>query len=137
MYLLDTNVVSELRRTKPHGAVLAWIASVRDEELHISAMTLGELQVGIELTRERNLAKAKEIEAWVDAIGATYNILPADGAVFRCWARFTHHRTDDLLEDALIAATAQVHSLTVVTRNVTDFAPFGVRTLNPFLTPRG
>ena len=136
MYLLDTNVISELRRDKPHGAVLAWIESVPDEDLHISAMTLGELQAGIELTRERDADKANEIEAWVDAISATYNILPADGAVFRCWARFIHHRTDDLLEDALIAATAQVHNLTVVTRNVVDFAPFGITTLNPFLTPR-
>ena len=136
MYLLDTNVISELRRAKPHGAVLAWIESVRDEELHISAMTLGELQAGIELTRERDTGKAAEIEAWVDAVSATYNILPADGAVFRCWARLTHHRTDDLFEDALIAATALVHNLTVATRNVRDFAHFDVRTLNPFLTPK-
>jgi predicted nucleic acid-binding protein len=137
MFLLDTNVISELRRPKPHGAVVTWIESVSDQDLNISALTMGELQVGIELTREHDAAKAAEIEAWVDTVAATYNILPADGAIFRCWAQLTHHRTDDLLEDALIAATAKIHNLTVVTRNVRDFAAFDVRTLNPFMTPRG
>jgi toxin FitB len=63
MYLLDTNVVSELRRRKPHGAVLAWIARVSDVDLHISAMTIGEIQAGIEVTRRQDAAKARELEA--------------------------------------------------------------------------
>ncbi len=133
MYLLDTNVISELRRPRPHGAVLAWIGNIRDNDLHISAVSLGELQSGIELTRERDSAKASEIEAWVNAVALTYNILPADGPVFRRWARLVHRRSDDLIGDALIAATAEIHNLIVVTRNVRDFEPFGVRTLNPFL----
>ena len=136
MYLLDTNVISELRRPRPHGAVLAWIAGVRDDDLNIAAITLGELQSGIELTRERDGAKAAEIEAWVDAVGATYNILPATGAIFRCWARFTHRRSDSLLGDAMIAATAEIHGLIVVTRNVRDFIPFGVPTFDPFLAAK-
>jgi predicted nucleic acid-binding protein len=63
MYLLDTNVVSELRKPRPHGAVLAWIKSVPDSALHLCAVTLGEIQAGIELTRERDAAKAASIEA--------------------------------------------------------------------------
>jgi toxin FitB len=85
MFLLDTNVVSELRRPKPHGAVLAWLRGVADAELNISAVTLGELQAGVELN-----------------------------------------------EDAMIAAIARIHRLTVVTRNVGDFKSFGVSVFNPF-----
>jgi predicted nucleic acid-binding protein len=136
MYLLDTNVVSELRRPRPHGAVLAWLGGVRDEDLNIAATTLGELQTGIELTRELDSAKAIEIEAWVDAVATTYNILPVDGATFRCWARLAHRRSDDLVGDAMIAATAKVHNLIVATRNVRDFEPFGVKTINPFIDNR-
>ncbi len=68
MYLLDTNVVSELRRARPHGAVLAWLQDVRDEDLHISAVTIGEIQSGIEITREQDQAKAAEIEAWLEQV---------------------------------------------------------------------
>ncbi len=132
MYLLDTNVISELRKPKPHGAVLAWLKSVDDSELHLSAVTLGEIQAGIELTRDQDAAKAAEIEAWVDLAASAYNVLPMDGAAFRAWARLMHRQSDTLYEDAMIAATAQVHRLTVVTRNTADFKPFGVKVLNPF-----
>jgi predicted nucleic acid-binding protein len=132
LYLLDTNVISELRRNKPHGAVLAWLRGVADEDLHIAAVTIGELQAGVEITRERDPAKAAEIEAWLDQVAVTYNILPMDAPAFRRWARLMHRRSNDLLEDAMIAATAALHNLTVVTRNVGDFETLGVRTLNPF-----
>lgn len=132
MYLLDTNVISELRKPKPHGAVLAWLKSVDDSELHLSAVTLGEIQAGIELTRDQDAAKAAEIQAWVDLAASAYNVLPMDGAAFRAWARLMHRQSDTLYEDAMIAATAQVHRLTVVTRNTADFKPFGVKVLNPF-----
>lgn len=110
MYLLDTNVVSELRRPRPHGAVVAWVKSVPDEQLHVCAVTFGELQAGVEITRERDPDKAVEIEAWVDQIAGLYNVLPLDGPCFRLWARLMHRKPDDLVMDALIAATASVHS---------------------------
>lgn len=135
MYLLDTNVISELRRVRPHGAVLAWLRGVPDSDLHLSAVTIGELQAGVEITRERDPGKAAEIEAWLDQVAATYNVLAMDARSFRRWARFLHRRSDDLIEDAMIAATAAVHNLTVVTRNVRDFKQFGVPTLNPFKGP--
>jgi toxin FitB len=132
MYLLDTNVVSELRRPRPHGAVAAWLESVSNEHLHLSAVTVGEIQSGIEITRERDRDKAAEIEAWLEQVAGAYNVLAMDARTFRMWARLMHRKSDRLIEDAMIAATAAVHGLTVVTRNVSDFDGFGVRTFNPF-----
>ncbi len=133
MYLLDTNVVSELRKARPHGAVLAWLRGADDADLHLSAVTIGELQAGVEITRAQDVAKAAEIEAWVDQIAGSYNVLPMDARAFRCWARLMRGRSDRLIEDAMIAATAIVNNLIVVTRNLRDFAPFDVRTLDPFI----
>lgn len=132
MYLLDTNVVSELRKPKPHGGVVAWLQAVDDSHLFLSSVTVGEIQAGIELTREQDAAKAAEIEAWLDLVASAYNVLAMDGAVFRQWARLMHRRSDTLYEDAMIAATAKIHGLTVVTRNVADFHALGVQVLNPF-----
>ncbi|HMA73094.1 MAG TPA: type II toxin-antitoxin system VapC family toxin [Xanthobacteraceae bacterium] len=136
MYLLDTNVVSELRRAKPHGGVLAWLESVADADLYLGAVTIGEIQAGIEITREQDAAKAAEIETWLEQVVETYNVLAMDARTFRSWARLMHHRSDDLIEDAMIAATATVHNLTVVTKNVRDFAQLGARTFNPFAPRR-
>lgn len=132
MYLLDTNVVSELRKPKPHGAVLAWLRAADDAQLHLSAVTIGEIQAGIELTREQDPAKAAEIEAWLELVTAAYNVIPMDALTFRAWARLMHRKSDTVYEDAMIAATAAVHGFTVVTRNVADFKAFGVPLLNPF-----
>jgi predicted nucleic acid-binding protein len=132
MFLLDTNVVSELRRVRPHGAVVAWLGAVPDKDLYLSAVSIGELQAGVEITRDQDPARAAEIEAWLDGVAATYNVLPMDGRTFRRWARLMHRQSDTRIEDAMIAATAQVHDLTVATRNVRDFQHFGVRTLDPF-----
>lgn len=132
MYLLDTNVVSELRKPRPHAAVVRWIGSVEDHTLHLATVTLGEIQAGIELTREQDPGKAGEIEAWLELLSASLNVLTMDGAAFRCWAKLMHRQSDTLYEDAMIAAVAKVNGLTVVTRNVRDFTGFGVPVLNPF-----
>jgi len=132
MYLLDTNIVSELRRKKPHGAVIAWLNSVEDKNLYLSAVTLAEIQAGIELTRDQNPKRAEELENWLNLISDSYNILAMDGITFRTWAKLMHKRSDTLYEDAMIAATAKCHRLAVVTRNVTDFEVFDVSIINPF-----
>lgn len=132
MYLLDTNVVSELRKPKPHGAVVAWLQTIDDPQLHVAAVTVGEIQAGIEITREQDSAKAAELENWLELVAASYNVLPMDAAAFRTWAQLMHRKSDTIYEDAMIAATAKVHGLTVVTRNTADFKSFGVPLLNPF-----
>jgi len=134
MYLLDTNVVSELRKPKPHGAVLAWFRGVEDAQLFLSAVTLGEIQAGIEITRQQDPDKAQAIEHWLNQLAAAYNVLPMDAAAFRIWAKFMHHQSNTVYEDAMIAATAQVNKLTVVTRKMADFKRFDVALLNPFQT---
>jgi predicted nucleic acid-binding protein len=132
LYLLDTKVISELRRRRPHGAVLAWLTEVRDTDIYIAGITFGELQAGIEVTREQDPDKANEMEAWIEKVANTYNVLPMDIRTFRRWAQLMHRRPKHLAEDAMIAATADVHNLIVVTCNVRDFAPFKVKILNPF-----
>lgn len=132
MYLLDTNVISELRRPRPHGAVVAWLQGIADDDLHLSAVTLGELQAGVEITHEQDPDKATEIEAWIDQVAQTWNVLSLDGRTLRTWAKLMHRQQDHLIADALIAATAIVHNLIVVTRNERDFEVFGVRIFNPF-----
>lgn len=136
MYLLDTNVISELRRQRPHGAVLAWLASVQDASLHLSVVTVGEIQAGIEITRDRDPERAVSIEAWLDQVMDTWNVLPIDGRIYRRWARLMHRRPAALAEDALIAATASVHGLAVVTRNLKDFESLDVAAFDPFVFPR-
>lgn len=136
MYLLDTNVVSELRRTKPHGGVVAWLRATDHRLLRLSAVSLGEIQAGIELTRDQDPGRAAEIERWADEVARAHEILAMDTMICRTWARLMHGKSDTLADDARIAATALVHGLTVVTRNVRDFVPFDVPTFNPFQVPR-
>ena len=112
--------------------MVAWIEDVPSEDLYLSAVTVGEIQAGIELTRRQDSAKAEEIEAWLDRVLATYNVLALDAAAFRVWAKLMHRRSDTLMQDAMIAVCATVHRLIVVTRNVRDFDQLDVRTLDPF-----
>ena len=132
MFLLDTNIVSELRKPKPHGGVVAWVSANDTTSLYLSAMTIAELQRGVEMTREQDAGKANEIETWLEQLMFTGQVLAMDAAVCREWARLMHRRSDALVEDAFIAATARVHRLVVATRNVRDFKTLGVETLNPF-----
>jgi hypothetical protein len=138
MYLIDTNVVSETRKPRPHPAVLAWIRSVSESNMFLAAVTLGEMQRGVEITRRQDLQKAAEIGEWIDRLASAYEILPADEPIFREWARLMRGRSNPKWEDGLIAATARIHRLIVATRNVRDFEDFGVEVFNPFPTaPEG
>ena len=131
-YLLDTNIISETRKPRPHGAVMEWLRGLEGGRTFLSAVTIGELQVGVERTRRQDPLKAQEIERWADQLAETYEVLPMDAQCFREWARIMPNQRPDLLEDAMIAATARVHRLTVATRNERDFKQLEVRTFNPF-----
>ncbi|MFZ0958902.1 MAG: type II toxin-antitoxin system VapC family toxin [Candidatus Sulfotelmatobacter sp.] len=131
-YLLDTNVISEVRKTRPHGAVVAWMAALRPEQIFLSAVTMGELQDGVELTRRQDAVKASEIEAWLSTLEMSFACLPMDTACFREWSRLMAGRPDSMREDAMIAATARVLGLTVATRDEKDFKHLAVDIVNPF-----
>jgi hypothetical protein len=131
-YLLDTNVVSELRKRKPHGAVLAWFRDLREEQIFLSAVTIGELQAGVELTRTQDTNKATDIEHWLDQIAESYQILAMDTLCFREKGRLMQGKGDELIEDGMIAATARVHGLIIATRNESDFRRLHVEIFNPF-----
>lgn len=132
MYLLDTNIVSEFRKKRPYPGLISWLDKACDRELYLSVVTLGEIQAGIEITREQDERKASEIEAWLSQLEQTYHLLSMDTETFRVWAKLMHRQSDTVYEDAMIAATAIVHNLTVVTRNVRDFKRFDVLIVNPF-----
>ena len=136
MYLLDTNVVSELRKQRPHGAVVAWLEAQRDADLFICALTVGEIQVGVERTRRQDSAKADEIEAWLERLIHTQSVLSIDAETYRLWAKLIAGQSNTVYEDALIAACAARHNLTVATRNVKHFQLFDVPVLNPFETEK-
>lgn len=131
-YLLDTNIISEIRKPKPHGAVVAWFEGLREEQIYLSAVTLGELQEGIERTRRQDVAKASAIEAWVDELESSATVLAMDGRSFREMARMMVGKQEDQFYDVMIAATARLHGLTVATRNEKDFRHLGVELINPF-----
>jgi predicted nucleic acid-binding protein len=131
-YLLDTNMVSELRKTKPHGAVVAWLKTLGVEQIFLSAVTMGELQTGVELTRRQDPTKAREIEAWLISLEMSFAFVPMDPACFREWSLLIAGKPDTLREDAMIAATARVHGFTVATRDEKDFKRLGVEIINPF-----
>jgi toxin FitB len=96
MFLLDTNVISEIRKPKPHGAVLAWMRAQNESNLYLCAVTAGEIQVGIERTRAQDPAKAQDIDAWLERLTATYDVLPMDALAFREWARLMHGKSNTL-----------------------------------------
>lgn len=131
-YLLDTNVVSELRKVRPHGGVLAWLDGLLPEQLWISAVTMAELQAGAELTRRQDPVKAREIEFWLSTLEATFAIVAMDSECFREWARMMAGKPDALRTDAMIAATARLHGFEVATRDERDFERHGVKIINPF-----
>ena len=137
MFVLDTNVVSELRKARTGRAdakVMAWAQSVDAADLYVSAITIMELELGVLAIERKDAAQGAMLRSWLDQQVLpefTNRILPVDTAVAQRCARL--HVPDRRSErDALIAATALVHGMTVVTRNVADFVPTGVRTVNPW-----
>lgn len=132
--LLDTNVISELRRGDRCDAhVRSWAASVDQSELYTSVVVLGELKLGVERARRRAPDFATELESWLGRIVTRMGdrILPIDRAIALAWGRLAASRTVPPI-DGLLAATAFVHGLVVVTRNLKDFADLGVGCFNPF-----
>ena len=135
-FLLDTNIPSELRKPKPHGAVAAWYAAHPESAYAIPSIATYEIQVGIEILRNQNPIKAGELDIWLDLLLQTATMLPFSDAAARETARLMHGKSLDFLEDAMIAAIAKVNGLILATRNTKDFIQFGVPQVNPFLHPR-
>lgn len=134
MYLIDTSVISEIRkgrRSNPH--VAAWFRRVGDDELFLSVLVVGEIRQGIERLRPRDPRGARSIERWLDEILQSFGdrILPVDDRVAQNWGRLNSPRALPVI-DSLLAATAQTHGLTLVSRNTKDIERSGVRCLNPF-----
>jgi predicted nucleic acid-binding protein len=133
-YLLDTNVASETRKGgRVNTNVLAWFESVADDDIFLSVMVIGEIRKGIELARSKDLVKARALEGWLTGLEHRYGdrLLPITAEVADQWGRLSAIRPLSSV-DGLLAATAKVHDLTLVTRNVTDVAHTGVRLFNPF-----
>jgi hypothetical protein len=133
-YLLDTNVLSETRKRRPAAAVAGWIAATPPGRLHVSVLTLGEIERGIARVRGRgDRQQATALERWLQDVEAGFEdrVVPVTLPVAAAWGRQQYARPLPVI-DALIAATAQVHGMTVVTRNVQDFEPAGVQVLSPF-----
>ena len=133
MYLLDTDVLSELRRGRKNRNVVAWISQVAAADFYLSVVTIGEIELGIARQRVRNPGFAQDLTAWLEVTLRAYGerILPLTVGIARRWGRLAAQLGNKQL-DLAIAATALEHGLTVVTRNVSDFEPTGVKLINPF-----
>ncbi|HEY6275446.1 MAG TPA: type II toxin-antitoxin system VapC family toxin [Streptosporangiaceae bacterium] len=132
-YLLDTNVVSELRKTEPDPCVLAWYATVNSADLYLSVLTIGEIRLGIERLRRRDPAQADRLEHWLRGLLVGYrdHLVGIDADIAEEWGRL--NAGDPLpVIDGLLAASARTHGLTLVTRNVSDLGRCGVQLVNPF-----
>ena len=133
-YLIDTNVISEVRKgSRCDPGVAAWYASIADEDLCLSVLVLGEIRKGLERARPRDPAKAETLEIWLDAVTSAFGdrALPVDAPVADEWGCMNAIRPVSVI-DGLLAATAKVHGLTLVTRNEADVAGLGAKVFNPF-----
>jgi hypothetical protein len=133
-YLIDTNIISEIRKNlRCDRNVAAWYASIKDEELYLSVLVAGEIRKGIELARRRDAAKAIALERWLKAVDIAFGdrILPIDRAVTEEWGSMSAQRPIPVI-GGLLAATAKVHGMTFVTRNDAHVAELGAEVLNPF-----
>ncbi|KAA0583498.1 type II toxin-antitoxin system VapC family toxin [Azospirillum sp. B21] len=135
-YLLDTNILSEPPRPRPSPQVIGWLEQLPPSEAFVSVVSIGEIHRGIANIRRSDAAKAEQLETWIMGVEAwSDRILPVSLTVATIWGhlRDAHRNCDPV--DALIAATAQAHGLTVATRNTRDFQAFGIPLLNPFEAP--
>jgi predicted nucleic acid-binding protein len=133
-YLIDTNIISEVRKgPRCDPIVAAWFAGVEDREIYLSVLVIGEIRRGIERERSRDPVKSGALERWLQALTGSYSdrILPIDQAIAEEWGRMSARRSVPLV-DALLAATAKVHRMRLVTRNVPDIADLGADFLDPF-----
>jgi predicted nucleic acid-binding protein len=133
-YLIDTNVISEIRKgARCDAHVLTWYASIADEDIFLSTLVLGEIRKAVELARPRDPAKAEALERWLGDVKAAFNgrVLEIDHSVAEQWGRMNAIRPVSAI-DGLLAATALTHGLTLVTRNESDVAGLGATVLNPF-----
>ena len=133
-FLIDTNIISEVRKGDDGDpGVSAWWNSVSEDDLWLSALVLGEIRKGLELVRDRDEFKAEALEKWLDEVISSFGdrVIPIDTAIAEEWGRMTAIRSVSVI-DTLLAATAKVHGLTFVTRNVADVAELNVDVLNPF-----
>lgn len=135
-FLLDTNVVSELRRPRPEPRVQAWLGGVASVDLHLSVLVAGEIRRGIELLRPREPDRARTLDEWLDELVDTYadRLLPVSAAVADTWGRLSSLRPLPVA-DGLMLATAQVYGLTLVSREAAALADLGVPTLSPWEAP--
>ncbi|HEY5107335.1 MAG TPA: type II toxin-antitoxin system VapC family toxin [Caulobacteraceae bacterium] len=133
-YLIDTNIISEVRKgARCDAHVSAWYASIADEDLFLSTLVLGEIRKGVELARPRDSGKAAALERWLREVEAAFNgrVLGVDNAVSDQWGRMSAVRPLPVI-DGLLAATALTNGLTLVTRNDRDVAGLGATVFNPF-----
>jgi predicted nucleic acid-binding protein len=135
-FLLDTNILSEVRKPRPHGGVLAWFTAHHSAYFATPVIALFELQMGVEKLRTQDPYRAAGFEYWIARLEAGDYVLPFDGAASRETARMLHKQPMSLMADAMIAAIAKVNGLTLATRNTRDFERFKVLLVNPF-TYRG
>jgi predicted nucleic acid-binding protein len=136
-YLIDTNIISEIRkRDRCDPRVAAWYASLDDEAVYLSVLVLGEIRRGVERVRPSDPAQAQALEAWLNQVTKSFadRILPVDQTVADAWGRLGARRPLSTI-DGLLAATAKVNGMTLVTRNTQDVAALGVSVLNPFEAP--
>ena len=132
-YILDTNVLSEVARRTPNARVVAFVRGLHDQDAFVSVLTIGELRRGAELRRRSDRAHAERLDGWIGQVEQIYapRILPVDLAAARLWGELSAARPRTVI-DTLIAATAIVHNLTLVTRNTRDVADTGVDCVNPW-----
>lgn len=134
IYLIDTNIISEVRKgAKSDANVAGWWDSIDDRDIYLSVLVLGEIRKGVERLRPTDPAQAMALENWLDAVVRSFadRVLPIDQAVANEWGRMSAKRPVSTI-DALLAATAKVHGMTLATRNVSDIADLGADFVNPF-----